>query len=256
MDRLFFLLFFFVGSAAPGQTITHNDSHPVAAELTVTVDFEGGSASVLMIDTVTQTLRIMPSGNPNRGMPNWWYLRIDNINISKPLILEVVQKEAELPTDIPGKMHTISPEWTWPTQATSSTDGKTWTHTAPGERRDNRMVYTITSNTTRLWIAWGPPFTPSDAIAFVDRIAHQYTFAKSFILAQSRENRAVPALQIMEGSKLRTQRPAVWVNARQHAWECGGSWVGIGFTEWLVSDDTAARWLRQNAEILSSRLWM
>ena len=59
----------------------------------------------------------------------------------------------------------------------------------------------------------------------------------------------MPALQISEGSKPANRRPAIWVSARHHAWECGGSWVGAGLAEWLVSDDQQAQWLRQHAEI-------
>jgi hypothetical protein len=245
---LFLLLLPFGGI---GQQIIHNGivAAPPAAALKVSADFEGGSATVLGIDTTTQTVRITPSGDPARGIPNWWYLRVDNLNISKPFVLEVFQKEATLPTDIPGKMHKVSPEWTWPTQATFSTEGKTWEHTIPGKKQGNKMVYTIESRSPTLWIAWGPPFTPSDAIAFTETIARQHSFARSFILAQSREHRSVPALQIKEGNKPSTQRPAVWVHARQHAWECGGSWVGVGFAEWLVGNDPQAKWLRQHAEI-------
>jgi hypothetical protein len=60
----------------------------------------------------------------------------------------------------------------------------------------------------------------------------------------------VPALQISEGKLPTAQRPAVFVTARQHAWEVGGTWVGLGLAEWLVSPDARAGWLRQNAEIV------
>jgi hypothetical protein len=32
----------------------------------------------------------------------------------------------------------------------------------------------------------------------------------------------------------------VWVNARQHAWEAGGAWVGRGLLEWMASDEAKA----------------
>jgi hypothetical protein len=249
VNRSVWLFYFFVSVA--GQRIIPQSpvAGALAPPLKVSVDFEGGSATVLSIDTLTQTVHITPSGDPARGIPNWWYLRVDNIDTSKPFVLEVSQKQAILATDIPGKMHKVSPDWTWPTQATISIDGKTWVHTNPGAKHNNRMVYTIESKSSTLWIAWGPPFTPSDATAFVENIAGQHACAKSFILARSRENRPVAALQISEGDKPVAQRPVVWIDARHHAWECGGSWVGVGFAEWLVGEDPEAKWLRQHAEI-------
>jgi len=46
-----------------------------------------------------------------------------------------------------------------------------------------------------------------------------------------------------------TQRPGVWILARQHAWESGGTWVGVGLAEWLAGNSESAQWVRQNAEV-------
>ena len=240
-----------IARTASGQSTIHSPSVASASSprLKVSVDFEGASANVLSIDTLAQIIRITPAGNPDRGMPNWWYLRLDHIDTTKPVTLAVAQKDAILATDIPGQRRKISPEWTWPSQATWSTDGKTWMRTAPGERQDLNMVYRIETTSSTVWIAWGPPFTPSNATTFVETIARQHTFAKAFVLSRSREDRPVPALQIAEGNKPSAQRPAIWVDARHHAWECGGSWVGVGLAEWVVSDAPDAKWLRQHAEI-------
>jgi hypothetical protein len=57
-------------------------------------------------------------------------------------------------------------------------------------------------------------------------------------------------LHVMEGDRPPERRFGVWVQARQHAWESGSSWVAQGFTEWLLrADDADAAWLRQHAEI-------
>jgi hypothetical protein len=56
-------------------------------------------------------------------------------------------------------------------------------------------------------------------------------------------------LHVQEGERKKEQRFGVWVQARQHAWESGSSWVAQGFGEWLLSDDADAAWLRQHAEI-------
>lgn len=221
----------------------------IGQELKVATNFESGSARVLSLDQQTQTIRITPAGDPKRGIPNWWYVRIDGINTTIPLVLEVEAREDLIPDELTGQGKKTSPGWTWPAQAALSLDGKTWKQTAEGQKINNRMVYQVQPATGTLWLAWGPPFTPTDALNFVNRISQTHSFAKAFSLGRSLEGRPVPALQIAEGSKRANQRPAIWISARHHAWECGGSWVSTGLTEWLVSDDQQARWLRQHAEI-------
>ena len=44
--------------------------------------------------------------------------------------------------------------------------------------------------------------------------------------------------------RIGSKRYGVWIQARQHAWETGGSWVSRGLIEWLVSDDPRAETLR------------
>jgi hypothetical protein len=221
----------------------------IGQELKVTTNFESGSARVLLLDQQTQMIRITPAGDPKRGIPNWWYVRIDGINTAIPLVLEVEAREDLIPDENTGVGKKTSPAFTWPTQAALSLDGKTWKQTAAGEKINNRMVYQVQPTAGTIWLAWGPPFTPTDALHFVNRISQTHSFAKAFTLGRSRAGREVPALQIAEGSKLTDQRPAIWISARHHAWECGGSWVGAGLVEWLVSDDAQAKWLRQHAEI-------
>lgn len=220
----------------------------LAAALTVSTDFESGSARVLSVDAESQTVRIMPAGDLKRGMPNWWFLRVAGLDTNKPLTLEVVARDVEVPLAV-GKTAPLNPGWTLPTCAAISTDGTTWTQTERGERNGNSSVYRVKSDSPTVWLAWGPPFTPQDASTFVERMAHDHPFAKEFTLAKSLEGRPVPGLVISEGDKPASGRPVVWVLGRQHAFEIGGSWVTVGFAEWLGGNDEAAKWLRQNADV-------
>jgi hypothetical protein len=88
---------------------------------------------------------------------------------------------------------------------------------------------------------------PSDAQTLVDQAAATCSDAKAFELCQTREGRSVPALHVAAAKE--QDRFGVWVQARQHAWESGASWVCRGFTEWLVSDDPRAVELRKKAEV-------
>jgi hypothetical protein len=225
-------------------------SPPLSAQIfSISTNFENASARVLALNAATQTVRITPAGDAARGWPNWWYLRVDNIDTGKTVILEVVAGKTTVPADDARGSKELGAGWSLPAQASVSFDGLIWTHTAAGEKKENSMLYRVRASSRTIWLAWGPPFTLSDAAAFVKKITGAYPFAESFTLCTSREGRNVPALKISEGSKPAATRPVVWIDARQHAWEVGGTWVGVGLIEWLVGESTPAKWLRQNAEI-------
>jgi hypothetical protein len=219
------------------------------AALSISSDFEGGSARVLAVDSETQTIRISPAGDLKRGMPSWWFLRVDGLTTNTPLTLEVFALDVEVPFAV-GRTARLNPGWTLPTRAAVSTDRTAWTQTEPGKRNENSSVYIIKNPSPTIWLAWGPPFTPQDAATFVEQTTRSHLFAKEFTLSKSLEGRPVQGLVISEDNKPTSERPMVWVLGRQHAFEIGGSWVTVGFAEWLSGNDGPAKWLRQNAEVV------
>jgi hypothetical protein len=229
----------FCGSAA---------SLNAATQLQVSSDFPGGSAKVLNIDQTNNSVRITPAGDAKRGWPCWWYLRLDGVDTNQPVVLEVVANQATV-GDIPGPTKKLSADWSLPAQAAFSTDGMNWEHTEKGERHGNRSVYHISTSSTALWLAWGPPFTLKDANQLIEKVCKATPDARSFVLANTREGRPVPGVRIAHTGTA-GQRSTVWIQARQHAWECGSSWVARGFLEWLISNDPAAESLRQKADVV------
>lgn len=217
------------------------------AELSVTSEFEGGSARVLSIDQATRTIRFMPAGDPERGWPCWWFLRVNGAEAGSTVHFEIVGSDRPLPQAVGGKPLNVS--WATPVRAAVSFDGQTWQHSEPGEKRLDGLTWHVPVTGSSVWLAWGPPFTPHDAGAFISRFAAAHSFAEPFTLARSREGREAPAMRIHEGGAVGADTFGVWVEARQHAWESGGSWVCRGFAEWLAGDEEDARWLRQHAEV-------
>lgn len=203
--------------------------------LTVKTNFPGGSVHVEMLDAENQTIRFTPASNPGRGWDCWWYFKVEGIR--------------------PGTMVTLDlsgMNFATPDQAQFSLDNKTWTHTAPGTRTKERIVYQQRIDASEAWFAWGPPFQLSHARDLVRRVARSSPHAKAFTLCRSLDGHTVPALRITErgpGEAPERERAGVWVHARQHAWETGSSWVCRGFTEWLVSDESEAVALRNRAVI-------
>jgi len=217
--------------------------------LTVESNFEGASVADVSIDEAARSVRFMPGGDPVRGWPCWWYFRVNGVVPGETLTLRLHGSTATVPKAGSPLFKALAAVWAMPAQATYSTDGKTWLHTEKGTRDGEWMVYKVKPETASVFVAWGPPYTPETSAQFVREMSEKSPHAKAEELCRSRENRTVPMLHIQEGDLPRAKRFGVWVEARQHAWESGSSWVAQGFAEWLLSADADAAWLRQHAEI-------
>lgn len=204
-----------------------------ATPLSVTTDFPGGSAAVEEIDQQERRIRLKPTDYPQRGWACWWYFHVDGITPGETITIDV--------GDAP---------WATPDRAAFSVDNQDWQQTSPGAREKGRIVYRQKIDAGEAWFAWGPPFVPADAERLVQRVATQSPHATDFILCQTREGRATPAVRITEtAAGDAPPRSSIWIQARQHAWESGSSWVAAGLVDWLISNDPAAQALRQRATI-------
>lgn len=222
----------------------------VAAEpLVVEADFEGGSVRIVAIDHAARRIDFMPGGSPERGWPCWWYFRVKGMTPGEPISLRLRASSATVERPGAPLSKPLSSVWAQVERATYSTDGEKWHRTDKGVRDGEWMVYRLKPEASSIFVAWGPPYTPSMAAKFVGNQADARRGAKALELCRSRENRAVPLLHVMEGNLPRQRRFGVWIQARQHAWESGSSWVAQGFGEWLLSDAADAQWLRRHAEI-------
>lgn len=220
---------------------------PAAAELTVSTDFEGGSARVESIDQPTRTIRFMPGGDPQRGWPCWWYLRIDGLPDGESAILGLAASDLPARNNGQETGKPLASSWCMPTRAAFSTDGIEWQQTDAGTRDGARIHYEITGAGGPVWVAWGPPFTPADTEKLLVEVLKSMPSASAFELAKTREGRPVRGLRLAAAAE--PHPPVVWIQARQHAWESGASWVARGLVEWLTGPDKRALWLREHAEI-------
>jgi hypothetical protein len=187
------------------------------------------------IDQTARIIRIKPTAHPDRGWDCWWYFKLSGIKPGETIMI-----------DLGGGKDAAN--FAQADRATFTTDGKTWLHTEPGEKRNNRIVYRQRIDATEARFAWGPPFTGDDAAALIKETITKCKQAEAFELCKSAGNRPVMGLHIASAEKSDTPKHGIWITARQHAWESGGSWVCRGLVEWLVSDDPRALALRNTSD--------
>jgi hypothetical protein len=204
--------------------------NPPAAKppLAVSADFPGGSAEVVSIDQARRLIRIKPADHPDRGWRVWWYLKVAGAVPGEALTLEVTAQPFGLPD-----------------RAAVSIDDRRWTQTAPGTRTKTSVTYHHKAEGREVWFAWGPPYLPRDAADLLAQAEKSCPEARGFNLCRTLEDRPVPALRVLPPEGGPAKPLGVWVQARQHAWEVGGSWICQGLAEWLVSDDPQAAALRK-----------
>jgi hypothetical protein len=222
----------------------------LADSLVVVADFEGASVADVVIDQTARTINFRPGGQPQRGWPCWWYFRIDGLTPGETLTLRLHAGDpAAQSTPALAAIVREAAAFSMPAQATYSSDGVSWQHTEKGVKEEGVMTWKLQAATPSLYVAWGPPYTPTDAERFVREMSRRHPAATAEELCRSEGDRAVPMLRIREGDRPTEQRFGIWCQARQHAWESGSSWVAQGFAEWVLADHPEAAWLRQRAEI-------
>lgn len=202
------------------------------AEIQVHTNFPGGAIELHDINHRTQTITFGPADHKNRGWVCCWYFKLTGIDTSKPITLRLQSKNS----------------FGRPTRAMFSLDNTTWKHTSAGKHRGPNATYVHRSTKETIWFGWGVPFQLADATRLVDRIAKAKVGAEKFELCKSNEGRSVPALKWEPNQP--APRRGIWIEARQHAWESGSSWVCQGLLEWLASDDERAVRLRNSARIV------
>jgi len=205
--------------------------------LAVHSDFEGGSAKVLSIDQDAGVVRVQPGGDPKLGWPCWWSFKLTGIDRARTLTIVI---DASGLKDHAGKP--FDPSWALPARAAWSRDGRTWRQTADGKAGKGSMTYTVEVEAGEAHFAWAEPFTGTTAAEFIRQVAARCKDAQPFVLCRTPGGRDVPAVRFGQPAP---GKLGVWVQARQHAWECGSSHVAAGLVHWLAGDDERAAALRR-----------
>ena len=204
--------------------------------------FEG--AALGRVDVVGETdFRVhVPGQQDQRGrnrQATWYYFRMDNVR-GRELTLT-------LTGFLPGEYNDRpSPHMSGEPMPVFSHDGERWQHvsamTWDNQAKEGR--FTLRAEGDSLWLALVPPYTHSRLVRLLAEI-NTSAHARVEIVGRSVQERALQIVTVTDFSTPDADKKTVWLQARDHAWESPTSFIMEGALKFIVSDDPAARALRQ-----------
>ncbi len=96
-----------------------------------------------------------------------------------------------------------------------------------------------------VWLSHIPPYPQSRLLALLAQIKLSPA-ARVEVIGQSVLGRDLHLVTVTNFAKPDTAKKVVWLQARQHAWECGTSFLMEGALKFVTSDDPAAQKLRDD----------
>jgi hypothetical protein len=240
MRHLFAVLgLVFTAVAASGAT----SSAPVSVAPPVRFNTAFESASLGKIEKLGETeFRVHLKGQQDaRGrnrQATWFHFRMDDVG-GRELTLHLASWKGEY-NDRAARSPTG--EWFRPV---FSVDGVTWQHAPEASWDEGRDEITLTlrprGNT--LWIAHVPPYSYARLESLLTEITPS-SQARVEVIGKSVLGRDLHQVTITNLARPDAGKKVIWMQARQHAWEAGTSFLLEGALRFVLSDDPAAQKLR------------
>lgn len=204
------------------------------SEMVIDTQFQSARVSITSISSSPQKIDF--TVNQTRGWKVWWAFKVNGINPSEEIRLNVSTGGYYNCPDLP----------------VYSTDGKSWFF-FPGKDSGSRsgpMYYKpFKVNSSQCYFAWFVPFVPNTTDSLIASVTKACPFAKGFELCKSnRLQYPVKGIKISD-TTVTGKKFGIWIQAKQHAWEYGSSWLCKGFADWACSNDSMAVQLRKKADI-------
>ncbi len=234
------LLFLLLASAAAGFAAA-----PASAPGPVLFNTAFESASLGKIEKLSETeFRLHVKGQQDaRGrnrQATWWAFRMDDL-AGREVTLRLTSFRGEY-NDKPS----AGPTGAW-YRPVFSYDGETWEHFSEAGWDPAKDELTLAvkprPGTATLWLAHIPLYSHTRAlklIAEIERLPH----ARTEIIGQSVLGRSLHLVTVTNFARPDAAKKVIWMQARQHAWEAGTSFLLEGALRFVASDDPAAQKLR------------
>ncbi len=240
MRHLLAVLGFVVSAlAAPGET-------PVASAAVVppvrfNTAFEGGSLG--RIEKLGETeFRLHLKGQQDaRGrnrQATWFLFRMDEVG-GRELTLRLASWKGEY-NDRPARSPTG--EWFRPVY---SEDGATWRHAseATWDEGNDEITLKLRPEGNTVWVAHVPPYSYHRLESLLTDIARS-SHARVEVMGKSVLGRELHQVTVTNLARPDGGKKVIWMQARQHAWEAGTSFLLEGALRFVTSGEPAAQKLR------------
>lgn len=169
----------------------------------------------------------------------WYYFRMERVK-GRDLNLtltDLVGEYNDKPGAVPMSPDTV-PVW--------SADGRTWRHFEGMVWDDQKKeaILRLRPDADTLWVAHQPPYVPDDLqrlLADVDRTPH----ARVEVIGKTVQGRDLHLVTVTDFAVPDAGKKTVWLQARQHAWESGTSYVLDAALRFITSETPRAAELRR-----------
>jgi hypothetical protein len=212
--------------------------------VTVSASFEAGSLRSWQVQDETRLLAVPHHGFDQDSLntqTNWFFFRLANTGNREVVIqltgLEYGVYNGQTVNSLPYSSHT-SPVYSY--------DRERWNRFSNTSFDQASRTFTMTQIFSRdtVWVAYIIPYGFARLGRFLSQIAgHEAVKISSF--GYSVEGRPLYVVDVEEPGPGAGDRPLVWIIARQHAFETGGTWAAQGLLEFLASDTPEAIAIRR-----------
>lgn len=169
----------------------------------------------------------------------WFYFRMDHV-AGRELTLTFTDWVGEY-NDRPGACPmgpTLRPVFSY--------DGQTWRHFESldwdAEKKQSTLKFKPERDT--VWLAHIPPYPHTKLLKLLGEVESS-PHARTEVIGRTALGRDLHLVTVTDFARADAAKKVVWLQARQHAWEAGTSFVMEGALRFITSDEPAARALRE-----------
>ena len=212
-------------------------------EVTFSTAFEGGSLGRIERWT-KRRFGCMSSASRTSAARNraatWYCFRMDHVQ-GRELTITLTDFVGEY-NDVPGSVpmnEKIRPAM--------SEDGRTWSHAEDmtWDKEKKEATVRLKPKQDSVWLATQAMYPHSRLLALVEELKPS-PHARVEVIGKSVQGRDLVMITVTDFAKPDADKKTIWLQARQHAWEAGTSYVAEGALRFAVSDTPEARALREN----------
>jgi hypothetical protein len=225
-------------------TASGGDEPAAAAPSPITFNLNFEGASLGSIEKLADgTFRCHVEGqHDERGrnrQASWYFFRMDNVK-GREIVLTLTDFVGEY-NDKPGTCP-MGPDIV----PVYSDDGTEWKHFERCEWDDDKKEATLRfrPEAQSIWIAHIPPYTAGDLERLLGEI-EKSPFATVEVIGKTVGGREIPMVSVTDLGTSDGGKKVLWLQARQHAWEAGTSYVIEGALRFITSDEPSAKALRE-----------